>query len=177
MIIGISGKKYSGKDTSADYICMEFGFEKMAFADPLKQICKTLYCLDQDQFDDKEKIDERWGISVRSMLQKIGTDVFRNHLEKDIWIKNMHQRILKNPNKNIVISDVRFENEKKWIEEQGGIIIYMHRPNRQHNDPHESESISFMNPESDIIIVNDENIETLYKKINHFVKNLLNHNK
>lgn len=43
MIIGITGKAGSGKDTVADLLVHEHGFVKVAMADPLKRICMDLF--------------------------------------------------------------------------------------------------------------------------------------
>ena len=34
-IIGISGRKYHGKDTIGDYLVNKYGYKKIAFADPI----------------------------------------------------------------------------------------------------------------------------------------------
>ena len=41
VLIGLVGRKGVGKDTFADYLVKNHQFEKHAFAEPLKQICKS----------------------------------------------------------------------------------------------------------------------------------------
>jgi hypothetical protein len=43
MIIGMTGKAGSGKDTVADILVHHHGFAKVAFADPIKRICKDVF--------------------------------------------------------------------------------------------------------------------------------------
>lgn len=43
VLIGLTGKKRSGKDTTADYLVEKYGFSKMSFSTPLKDICKILF--------------------------------------------------------------------------------------------------------------------------------------
>jgi hypothetical protein len=43
MIIVLVGQSKSGKDTVADFLCAERGMAKIAFADPLKRICRDTY--------------------------------------------------------------------------------------------------------------------------------------
>jgi hypothetical protein len=43
MIVGICGLAGSGKDTAADFLVKNEGFVKIAFADPLKRICRDVY--------------------------------------------------------------------------------------------------------------------------------------
>lgn len=49
MIIGITGYAGSGKDTVADILVRDHGFVKVAFADPLKRICKDLFAFTDAQ--------------------------------------------------------------------------------------------------------------------------------
>lgn len=42
LILGITGKARSGKDTAATAFCTHFETKRLALADPLKFICKTL---------------------------------------------------------------------------------------------------------------------------------------
>lgn len=43
MLLGISGQKRHGKDSVADVLVKDFGFKKVALADPLKQICSKVF--------------------------------------------------------------------------------------------------------------------------------------
>jgi hypothetical protein len=65
--------------------------------------------------------------SPRLALQVIGTDVMRNNFHQDMWFLTLRNRIRKNPTQNVVISDVRFPNEIKFIQEQKGILIRVNR--------------------------------------------------
>lgn len=80
MIIGISGKARSGKDTFADFLVDIFytrfnrKFELMAFADELKYLCKIQFDLSYEQL---------WGILKRNRTIDIKskTEIF-GQLEK-----------------------------------------------------------------------------------------------
>ena len=51
-IILLSGWKRSGKDTVADYLVKEFGYKRLGFADPLKDLTATLFDIKRNYFDD-----------------------------------------------------------------------------------------------------------------------------
>lgn len=126
-MIGLIGRKGSGKDTVADYLVSRHGYKKHAFAAPLKRVCRELFLLDEEQMhqvDQKEKVDARWNMSPRQMMQMVGTDMVRKHLGIDFWLHHMTTTIAKEdePTK-IVISDVRFANEADWIRRHGGRLI------------------------------------------------------
>jgi len=123
-IIGIAGKKRVGKDTVAGYITnyLEKRYNKLVlkigFADPIREIGYIFGWNWTQMFDKKDNIHEHWGISWRTFVQQVGTDLFRNTWRTDAWIKLMEIR-LKDADSNfldyLIISDVRFNNEAELI--------------------------------------------------------------
>ena len=97
MIIGIIGKKGSGKDTIADYLVKNHGFIKFAFADKVKEVCKAMFNMTDKDFteNNKEVIKPDWNISPRQALQLFGTDICRKVLpEKIPELKNRITNII-----------------------------------------------------------------------------------
>ena len=142
MIIGISGLIGSGKGTVADYLVDRYSFRKDSFASSLKDACACLFdwprhMLEGDTPESRswrEEVDIWWStqlnipnFSPRLALQLIGTDSLRNHFNQGIWFLTLQNRVRKNPGQNVVISDVRFPNEIKFIQEQGGVMIRVRR--------------------------------------------------
>lgn len=127
IIIGITGLARSGKTTAAKFLVEEKNFEQVSFAWALKQACSAMYGVSIDKFvlGDRLGIDPFWKITYREMLQKVGTDMIRNHLDPDFWVKRVAYQVSKMADIGIpvVIPDVRFENEATWVREQGGTII------------------------------------------------------
>lgn len=179
MILGIVGKKYVGKTTVTNEICKNYDFVELAFASTLKKICKEIFSLSDEQLFDaekKENVDTRWGKSPRELFQIVGTDLFRNHFDENIWIDVMKQK-LKNipPHKNIIFSDIRQQNELDFVEDlnrvEPVVIIEIIRPGLVENDTHITEkgNLKFFKK---IIIVNDGNMESLKLKINDVMKKM-----
>ena len=131
LIIGICGNIGTGKDTVADYFVESYGFKKMAMADPLKHFIKDLFGIPEDVL---------WGPSenrtpaVRRLLQQLGTDVARNYAP-NVWVDKVKARLDAWRKKGIdlcdmtaiprddmeysvVISDIRFPNEAKFLQER-----------------------------------------------------------
>ena len=56
VLLGIMGKKGSGKDTVSDYLVSHYGYKKMAFADPIKQMAQIIFDLDISQipYEDRD---------------------------------------------------------------------------------------------------------------------------
>jgi len=53
VIVCMSGKAGSGKDTVADYLVSKHRFQRMAFADPLRDIVQLVFVLDHDSVWDR----------------------------------------------------------------------------------------------------------------------------
>lgn len=142
MIIGLVGLINSGKGTVAGNLVSKYNFRQDSFASSLKDACCAIFDWPRDLLegdtqisrDWREGIDEWWAnelsipaFTPRLALQLIGTDVLRNNFNQDMWFLTLKNRIRKNPAQNVVISDVRFPNEIKFIKDQGGKLIRINR--------------------------------------------------
>lgn len=130
-IIGISGAAGSGKDTLAEMI-KEDGWERFAYADALKKICIEYLGLSYNDVytqEGKMKFNDFWGMTNREILQKVGTDAFRNGFHRDTWIKIAELKLkeMLRAGKKIIVTDVRFDNEAKLIESLGGCVLRIER--------------------------------------------------
>ena len=100
MIIGMTGKKRSGKDTAAEYLCFAYHFKRYGLADPMKEALKHIFFLSESQLygDKKEAHDARYNTTARKLLQVFGTELFQydiyNHIPemleaikpRELWI-------------------------------------------------------------------------------------------
>lgn len=142
MIVGISGLIGSGKSTVANRLIEKYNFKKDSFATNLKDSVAMIFDWPRDMLEGdtiesriwRETTDLWWSnklnipnFSPRLALQLIGTDALRNHFNSDIWFLTLENRVRKNLNQNIVISDVRFSNEINFIQQQKGILIKVSR--------------------------------------------------
>lgn len=132
-LVGFVGSAGCGKDTLGDML-VEEGWNKIAFADSLKEMCIEFLGLSHDDVytqEGKMKHNDFWGMTNREILQKVGTDAFRNGFHKDTWVKIMELKLKKalSENKKIVVTDIRFDNEAALIEKLGGVVFKIVRPN------------------------------------------------
>ena len=144
-IIGLVGFIGSGKDSVATKL-VETGCVQESFAGPLKSVCASIFGWDRELLEGqsqksrefRETIDLYWsgklgikGFTPRLALQLIGTDVLRDHFNKDIWLSSLEYRILqKHKNhKCVIISDCRFVNELDFIKKLGGKVYHVIRGN------------------------------------------------
>ena len=111
MIIGICGLIGSGKGTVSDYLVEEYNFEKISFADKLKDAVSELFGWNRQMLEGdtpgsrqwREEVDTFWTeetgreITPRLVLQEFGTDCMRNGFYDGIWVSMVKQRIINNP--------------------------------------------------------------------------------
>ena len=131
LIFGISGIARCGKDTLGKHLISKLqksGFPtiQISFASVLKY--------DLDPF-----LKEKVNISaftentqekeiIRPLLVAYGTNVCRK-IDPDYWIKKIEKQVKASTSNKIivVITDVRYENEGKWIKDNGGFLIHLNR--------------------------------------------------
>ena len=140
-IIAICGLKGSGKDTIADYIIQNYdNWEKHSFAGTVKDIVSSIFGWDRKMLagetpedrETREEVDHYWSkklkyaVTPRLMLQKIGTDILRDHFDKNIWIYSLEHKLM-NSDKNVIVTDCRFKNEIEALKGLKAIFIRVER--------------------------------------------------
>ena len=137
MIIGLAGPIGSGKDTMANYLVTHFQAHRLKFADTLYAMAGAFDSNIHPDMPHKAK-DEYVLNNValgtrRNFLEKLGTEFGREQIATNIWVLKIDHEISKlkfllGAEVNIVISDVRFPNEAKYIRDNGGHIVHL-KPN------------------------------------------------
>jgi hypothetical protein len=144
----------------------------MSFADPLREACKVIFDLDDVQMTDralKESSDDRWGLSPRVMMQRLGTDCIRESFGEDHWVKLMHLRLLRSDAPRVVISDVRFANEAAMIRTFPSVVVRIDRAGLQ-SDSHISEQCKVA---VDAVFDNDSSVFHLKVQMSKLLKQTL----
>lgn len=135
-IIGVCGFIGCGKGTVGDILVEDYGFEKISFADKLKDGVSTVFGWDREMLEGDTKKSRSWretpddfwstelgrDISPRYVLQLFGTDCMRKGFDKDVWVLLVKRHIINNPETDFVIPDVRFYNERGMLKELGGEV-------------------------------------------------------
>lgn len=174
-LIGVSGKKRSGKDEFFK-IFNDFSgniYDCTKFAGKLKTICSIITGQPEFKFYDGTYCDEYlpdWNMTVREIQQLIGTELFRNTLDKDVWVKSLFVDF--KPNDKWIITDVRFPNEIEAIKKHGGIIIRIENPNINNSNTHSSETSLDNYNDWDYIIRNDGTLDEYKTKIKNFYEKI-----
>lgn len=138
-IIALTGANRVGKDTMANLFVAK-GFRHIKISQPLKEIIKNLFHLDDYHIETDAKDTEHvfYGKTSRQLMQWLGTDVFQHSMSTFIpslgrrfWIEHTNQVINQNPSVPFVISDLRFLHEYESLRETFGdrlVVVRIVRP-------------------------------------------------
>jgi len=221
IIIGVSGRKQSGKSTLCEHIRNNIvpSSNVYSFADPIKNMCinvlglsyRQCYGDDKDKnsltkykwdnlpqevrekYGTKEEIDEpifvdkkiegkehkykiainrifqRTGfMTAREVLQVMGTEIFREMFDKDVWVDATIRAIKGDPEQApqfAFISDVRFKSEVNKVMKEKGYIIHLTR--KVSEDNHSSEvdldDFDFSSLGKKCLVIDNNSKEVEYK--------------
>jgi len=105
IIVVACGKIGTGKDTVANYLCENYGFISLSFAEALKKICAVLFNWDFEILQasttetrkQRELLPKRIlcgrEFTPRTALQYIGTDLFRNNFGENVLADILKNKI------------------------------------------------------------------------------------
>ncbi|MCK5610079.1 hypothetical protein KAR91_49860 [Candidatus Pacearchaeota archaeon] len=175
IVIGLNGKKQTGKDSVANLAeeILPGEVARISFAYPLKMFCVNYLgipeknCFGSDFEKDqwvgswgevfgKPALLEKYGkkpedaISGREVLQVVGTDVFRENLNTNIWVDILTKRLadqqwdkpISGQAKVVFITDVRFPNEVEYLTNAKYRSIRLYRyTGKSESIEHASESV------------------------------------
>jgi hypothetical protein len=200
-IIAICGAKRSGKDILAEHLVKKYNYERVSFATPLKLAVKSLFNFDDEQVgigvdsgsNKKDIIDTNWGITPRTALQFVGTEIMQDKIQEILpnikknffanTLKNyIKDRITENEEQKFVISDLRFIHEFEMlytiskIQKEDIVIIRVIRPYSSNSrvdtedtqNTHVSE-LEYMTIPYDIILINNGSIDNYIDKFDKII--------
>lgn len=148
LLVGLTGGKGTGKDTIAEHLVSFYGFDSLAFADPVRAAAAAAFDVPISTFTDvrtkETPMAALCGRSPRHVLQTLGTEWGRNLIRSDIWVLRMqHALTIRNYRgcMRTVVTDVRFDEEAEMLRKMGGEIWLVTRPQTEYStgDTHASE--------------------------------------
>ena len=128
-----------------------------AFADVLKEFAVDVLGLEYNQvygtneeknspthllWENMPTGNNKGPMTGREILQYFGSDICRKMYE-NIWFDACIRRIRKDKPELALISDVRFPNEIKGVQNEGGVVFGLPRDIVNGKDTHSSETVSY----------------------------------
>lgn len=141
MLIGLTGKGGVGKDTIAHILAESYGMRVMSLAAPLKELLLELApfihvdglplsaCLYHHTL---EEVKREHPQAMRAVMRALGGDSdgtagARKVFGHDFWIGELERRA-ESDLTDVVIPDISFENEVRWLNRNGGVLFHVTRP-------------------------------------------------
>lgn len=160
MIVGISGRKRSGKDTVYEMIRLRVhsklpnvDIRQYAFADPVREFAVRYFGVELDPSRKEE---------YRFILQGIG-EMIREEVNSTYWVYRTIRKYEQEFPDVGIITDLRYPNEVDIVKEQGGVVLRVSR-GQENTDMHPSET-SLTDEEFSDIIYNNGTLEELRMKV------------
>lgn len=140
-IIGLCGFAGSGKTTAAKYLIEKYGFERLSFASPVKDVSSLIFGWDRARLEGvtpedrawREAPDARWSslmgvdYTPRMGLQLIGNGI-REVVHPNVWVELAIRQISTIPiSSKIIFDDVRYVNERSYLRAAGAKLYTVHR--------------------------------------------------
>ena len=142
-LVSLVGFKGSGKDSAGRHLVENHSFVNFSFAESLKDALASIFCWDRAMLEGdtpesrawRETVDQWWAdrlgihnFTPRLAMQLVGTNVFRQHFNTDIWILNIERKLSLLPqDAKVVLIDGRFPNELNLGRKYGAQVIRVKR--------------------------------------------------
>ncbi|GAB7187140.1 hypothetical protein ATKI12_6971 [Kitasatospora sp. Ki12] len=174
MNIGIIGRARVGKDTAGAWLVENRGYERVAFADALKEAALRVDPIIHYRWEGDQHLSMRLSRTVRNVgwetakeigdirrfLQELGASI--RAIDPEFWLRAaLHRADKVNEQfaRPVVITDVRYANEANTLRRRGWHLLYIDRPGIPHL-VHESEGA--LGPEdADYTIINAGSVADL----------------
>jgi hypothetical protein len=158
LLTGISIEKFEDQEFKKTILGPEWGKETKS--NPLNAI---------EPFKDITFVEM---MSVRDLLQKLGTEAMRDGLHQNVWVNALFADFKEDM--HWVVTDMRFPNEYKAIKDKGGITIRVNRPGHGTSmtdlaSAHPSET-ALDGFEFDYTINNDADLEKLISLVREILE-------
>lgn len=172
LLIGVHGKKGSGKDTVAiliaQYVRKELRIEAVVkhYADPLKNGLAAMFGVPIQNFYDenlKEVVIPEIGASPRELMTKMHDLVVPLYGDQ-VWVrqvKNDYYTWMNNGKSNgvFIVADVRYDvRETDWIRKEGGLIVHVFRDRTDHKAGNHSSERGLIIHDRDKVIHNNKSL-------------------
>jgi hypothetical protein len=185
MIIGFAGNRGAGKDTAGAYLIKQYGFERRAFADPLKRSIASLFDIPFWEVD-KYKLEDNAYVTLTYKDEEVGWAPvvalpmfdflarYANEAHKDalgdlnFWVNQTLPVGGFYAGRKIVLTDVRFDEEVERIHLLGGIVVNVKRESATFDkSPHRRWRDDKL--DVDCTIENNTNIDDFYSQLDNFL--------
>jgi len=179
-LIGLSGKRGSGKDTVARLLQRlqpERNWHIRSFGDAIKTVCAALAGEDVAPYysqTGKAELLSVFGRTRGEMLQQVGQAL--RVWEPNIWVNSFFSQLPSNA--FVLVPDVRYPSEADPILARGGLMLRVEgdplqqRGDGTRDDNHPSETVMDAYTRFDAVIYNNGSMADLERQVRELLKRL-----
>lgn len=173
-LIGLAGRKRSGKDTVGRLIdklaTTPTDVTPLSFAGPMRDGIAVMFGIDMSDAQERET-PVLLGVSRRHLMQTLGTEWGRQLIHPDLWLHVLEQRMVDVFSDEdhgdvplVIVTDVRMPNEAELIRRHGGQVWRVERPGLAATDTHVSE-VPLPDQYVDLTVMNTGTLEDLEENV------------
>ncbi|PCE68815.1 adenylate kinase [Salinivibrio sp. YCSC6] len=162
--MGVSG---SGKDFLARYLIDEHDFIRLSFSDQLKELANHIYpWMEKDYFPEEKTLPINITLSTGESIKHTPRDIWLHlnklrEIEDRIFIRMLSEELINleeryKENQNIIITDIRSNDEFIWCKNNGFIVIYIERSNNNYEKYDIDKYINLNKTKADYQFINNE---------------------
>ncbi|WP_217538374.1 adenylate kinase [Vibrio metschnikovii] len=162
--MGVSG---SGKDFLARYLIDEHNFIRLSFSDQLKKLASHIYpWMEKDYLPEEKTLPINITLSTGESIKHTARDIWLHlnklrEIEDRIFIRMLSEELINleeryKETQNIIITDIRSNEEFIWSKNNGFIVIYIERSNNHYEKYEIDKYINLNKPKSDYKFRNNE---------------------
>lgn len=184
VLVGLAGKKGSGKDTAVASLVSDPQTRRIAFADGVRDALEALnpYVLGTERLNTVLAKCGGWEamkttdaeFEARRLRQYMGANVGRTMFGANVWVDLVAQKIRtsrRDGYTTVVVPDVRYSNEAELIVKLGGVLVLVVRDGVDTSDSHDTETIDF---KTDYVLRNTSGVEDLQQAMSDLLDNTPN---
>lgn len=168
-LVCLAGSAGAGKDAAGEYLVRYHGFQRVAVADPLKNVMMALFGLSREQLwgTKRNTLDARLGRAPRELYQEFGKAC--REIDPEVWIRlfRLEVEAIVSAGNDVVCTDLRTYDELHAVRRMGGVTWRIERtgagaPGALARDSTETELALAPGELFDRIIRNDGTLPELY---------------
>jgi broad-specificity NMP kinase len=175
-IIGLySPVPQSGKTTIAKELELnsDYNFQRVSCADPIRELGVLLLemlghpqriAVEMFHYNKETPMASLGGHTPRHLLQTLGQEWGRTHIDENLWAKILEHKIfeLTQDGIDVVVDDIRYENEADVIRKLGGKVVKVFRPSaiESYKGDHGSEGNLEGAGKVDHVVYNGSTVDT-----------------
>lgn len=166
--LGFVGYPGTGKDAIGQELVANFGYERIAFGDPVKEMLLQVDPVYADDYAVLDRYKRQRKHFTREKLQNLGQ--LMREMDKDHWIRKIEEIGIP---KRAIFTDIRYFNELAYVQRNcGGLIIGIKRDGCRAVNGHQSEqNTGKLYRCCDTIYDNRKTIEEAAKDIAEYAEN------